>query len=545
MPLPDDLIFSKVSDWAGRVAEGFVSGRLPAEDTFVVRDLLSRFMWNAEHPDAQVDLPHLDQLTPRPPTGRLITAGPYRDAYAEPISPEVSKLLGLPLASKTPQVAQVIFTDSKVPVQVLRIPTCTDKGVFDHRAEDKHPPHPVIQFGKPVGHVHVRMSDAKAEVLWDATYDLKGGRLLDDRINSAIPGESLVPDYVPACSVGKTVMKLSIDAEDASTPMEIKFMNPNPPTSDALIVKPKPPVGKIEVRHEPMLDVEKADAVICKITKKTELDSDFTPVNSRSSVTLPSKYAEALWRLDRSREESSDRNPHGLPMMETSRVETPSIRRSDTDNAPSGVSVGSKSIFYLPRRPELGGEIQVDQLEKGNFFVFDARKMPTEIQFVDSTAHQGSHGGFAQPTVERTAYSPMWQGYHSTAAVKDLHPSISLRHTANAARVVLKDLTDHRVLWNAVFNVKGAHKIAADQDPVDGSVKKFIGINPAPNKPHLYKISVDVDNPNLKVPNSEDRMINFWRHSDFLFAASRPVDHADVAVAVGPKTGGFASLFRS
>jgi hypothetical protein len=192
----------------------------------------------------------------------------------------------------------------------------------------------------------------------------------------------------------------------------------------------------------------------------------------------------------------------------------------------------------------LGGEILIDQLEAKNFQVFDGRKMPQYIQLVDKTAHGGSRGGFAQPTVERASFSPMWQGIHSKDVVKKLHPSISFKHPASVARVVMKDLTDKRTVWDAVFNVHGNHKIAADQVPVGGTMPKFYGINPAPNKPHMYSISVDADNPSLDIPDAGDRMINFWRNSEFLFGATRPVDHASIDVSVASKSGS-SSLFRS
>jgi hypothetical protein len=199
--------------------------------------------------------------------------------------------------------------------------------------------------------------------------------------------------------------------------------------------------------------------------------------------------------------------------------------------APMALGSGKNAVHLIPRRPPLGGEIQADQLERYTFHLFDSRKMPVDVRQVDRAAILQKPGGFHQPTVNRTVYSPMWQGIHGTKG-SDIHPSFQFKHPASSAHVRLVDLTERKLLWDAYFDLKGNHKLAADQIPISGLMTKFKGINPITPRTHKYSLTVDVDNPAdlSKIPG--ERLASIWRYSEFLFGANRPVDHSDVGILV-------------
>jgi hypothetical protein len=525
----ENLVFDSVEKWAVRFTEGFIDGRHPMEDQIRIDDFVSRLT----HPHIiPRELPSLQASAPtRPFYGDRIRAGPFHDLLSLKIPDKLADLLGLPRDTGQPQIAKVTSIKSSEPVFVNKIPTCTDRNIFVPMG--RPPPHPEIKFFRPVNHVHVRLVNALGKMLWDASYDLKGGRFLDAKITDAIPGESQLPDFIPPCAVGRGSLQLQIDAEQKG-PMKIDFYNPVSHKEFAKyreeMLRARPPGTKI-----PQTEIERSDATICKINKPHPMKEVLKDTSGKkSNVHIPPSLERQLWRFDKTREESSDLNPHGMPMMDLSggRVRMgPVLDPELAKMAPMAIGSGKQAVHLIPRRPELGGEIQVDQLERENFHIFDSRKMPTEIKDVDRGVISGQPKGLIQPTVKKTVYSPMWQGVHGPPKTP-LHPSFQFKHPASIAHVQLADLTQKKILWDAYFDVGGHHKIAADQAPVGGAIPKFEGLNPATGVKHEYSFKVDVDNPADKVPAGIDPIVKIWRHSEFLFGAQRPVTHANVNVLV-------------
>ena len=542
------MLFGNAERWAVGVAHGFVDGRIAVEDQAPSLELISRLLW-PRSPDlpAPAIPPLLAHMPVPPPHDQTLTAGPFGGLFSIKIPPYISDLMGLPKDTGYPQTAIVTTVHSPENVTVEGIPTCTDKDIFRPLSAGEHPPHPVIQFTRPVNHVHVRLSNPSGKLLWDASYDLQGKSALDNTAAmNPIPGESLVPEYIPACTVGpSTDLRLHIDAERMGG-IEINFLNPaHDPASDV----PEPPVvasTRPPGTEVPQQELESPDAVICKVVKPNVAKDTMGSVGRPTGphVHLPPVYKKALWGIDRTREESSDLNPHGMPMKDitdgkrdTGGVKDPLLAKL----APTAVGSGKSAVHLLPRRPRMDGEIEVLQLERGKFNIFDSRHMPTDIRQVDSTAILNRPGGVHQPTVDRTLYSPMWQGVHDHAAI---HPSVEFKHPVSVARVTLTDTTDKHVVYDAIFNVNGNRKIAADQKPVGGDIQEFKGINPPTGGGHMYSMKIDADNPMMKIAGGPDRVMDFWRKAEFLFGASRPVVHSEVSIAVTNDGGNGTGVFR-
>ena len=541
----DSVLFNAAEQWAAAAAQGWVEGRLPVEDNFGVLDFISRLTFPVP---PGLPSPPLPALTAHcaPPLHQPITSGPFHGLLSLKIPKILSQYLGLPRAGTAPHTARIVSVNSPSRVMIPYFPTCTDKGIFS--PIPPHPPHPVIHFSHPVGRVHVKLLD-RNQFLWDSVYDLKGRNVLD---NSATPiaAESRVADYIPACAVGKkTFLNLQIDAEIPNQRMQIQLLNP--PGGFEHLHNEKtfklPPPADSAV---PLRELNVGNATICKMKKVLETPAKpLTLLDSgkRHGVHLPEPWASALWRLDRGREETSDLNPHGMPMMDIGGGRE-SVGKVDSFLAKlAPTSVGD--AHFIPRRPSLLAEIQVDQLVKGNFGIFDSRLMPSKILQVDRGAILQKPGGFHQPTVDRTLYSSMWQGLHAGKGVQQgippkmhanvlakptplLHPSLQFKHPANLVHVRLTDRSNQRPIWDAIFNANGSHKIAADQAPIGGAIPNFFGINPPPGGAQ-FSFKVDVDNPQLVVPNNPtDRVMEFWRQAEFLFGATRPAVHSDVLVGL-------------
>jgi len=549
MPITDADLFRIVERWAVGSAEGFVAGRNPAEDQVALQELVSKLTWPI-YPG--VEPPHLPRLAPVEGSstmgGEEATVGPFRGALSFKLPPVLAKWFGVaPDSGGAAQTSRVVSVEGPEAISVRDFPTCTQKGIFKVLQPGEHPAHPVLDFHRPVDRVHVRLSDDRDRLLWDATYKMGGKTSLDNTVKEAIPGESQVPDYIPACALEKTMgLKLQVDSEYLNKPLEIKFLNPTGIEDEGPVVHAQQMnVHRPGGSHLPQHEVERADAVVCKVTKqdpakeKALVDLD---ASAGKGVFLPDTYKEALWRVDRLREETSDLNPHGVPMREflVSSKKGQVVLSRDKFNVQEPVGIGK--YHMQPRRPEMAGEIRVDQLERGNMRAFDARKMPQNIHIVDKYAIVEKDDMFHQPTVKRTVFGPMWQGIHDKET--PLHPSIQFKHPANVAHVRLVDKSDkNRLLWDAVFDVKGNHKIAADQKPIGGEKPKFIGLDPPTRKGHLYSLSVEADNPATLLPGEKVRLIDFWRKSEFLFGASRPTTHNDIRIEVSQP--GLASLMLS
>ena len=545
MVLTGDELFRIVERWAVGTAEGFVEGRVPGEDQVALQEFVSKLTWATPPGVSPAPLPSMKPLWgTAPKAGDSITAGPFHGALSIKLPPFLAKWFGVPPADDTGlsprQTSQILSVLSEEPLSIKDFPTCTQKGIFDLLKPGEHPPHPVLEFFRPVDHVHVRLSDEEGRMLWDATYKMDGKMVLDNSVKESVVSESLVPDYIPACAVSESHLKLEVDAEYANKPLRIDFLNPGGIKDEKSL--PQAHATFVRVPGSPELpesELQRPDAVVCDVTKQDpardkELQIPVKPKDS-AHVYLPDSYREALWRLDRTREESSEINPHGVPMNEfPSTVKNNNSHHSDcVKNFQSPLPVGAK-YHVLPRRARMPAEIRVDQLERGNMHLFDARRMPKDISRVDQYALMSSDM-FHQPTVQRTVYGPMWQGFHDEGT--PLHPSLQFRHPANIAHVTLRDKTNNdRVLWDAIFDVKGTHKIAADQKPVGGTLQEFRGLDPGTRKEqHVYSVSVEADNPSeiLNSSSPSARLIDFWRKSEFLFGASRPTTHSEILLRVG------------
>lgn len=491
-------------------------------------------------------------VAPAPAPSNQVSAGPFHGLFSIKIPKFLSDIFDLPRDTGELHVAKIAKVRTNEPISIRDIPTCTSDGIFKPLVPGQHPRHPVIEFMRPVHHVHVRMTNEFGRILWDASYDLQGGRFLDNRVNEAIPNESPVPDYIPACVLSsKSRVLLEVDAEEKA-PIHIDFFNPNNKGEAAryreVLLKSRPPESNV-----PQQNIRSSDAVVCTVNKvhpKKEQVLIDSIREEKPEVYLPQSLSDQIWRLNRSREESSDLNPHGVPMLELSgdrekagTVIDPELAKM----APTVIGSGKNAVHLIPRRPPIGGEIQVDQLERSTFHIFDSRNMPKHVHDADRTAILRKPGGFHQPSVNRTVYSPMWQGVHAKIDKKSdpaIHPSFQFKHPAIVAHVRLTDLTDKRLLWDAYFNVGRNHKIAVDQAPVGGSFSKFSGINPPTGKYHVYSMSVDVDNPADVLANSPDRVVDMWRYAEFIFGANRPSIHSEVDIWVEPEPA-LTSVVRS
>jgi hypothetical protein len=539
----ENAVFDSVEKWAVRFAEGYVDGRSPMEEQVRIDDFVSRLSFPNY---TERELPQLRASEPHSPSlGTTVSAGPFRDLFSVKIPNALSDLLGIPRDTGQPQVAQVLSIKSREPLIVHRIPTCTDKDIFKALKSGEHPPHPVLEFLRPLDRVHVRLVNEQDKILWDASYNLKGGRILNNSIAEAIPGESKVPDYIPPCAISRANLQLRVDAEEKA-PIRIDFFNPNNPGEAARyredLLRSRPPESNV-----PQQEVERADSLICKVKKAyPSLEKLIDTAGKTSQVYIPPSLESQLWRFDKTREESSSLNPHGMPMKDLTGPRAsagPVVDPGLSTMAPMAIGSGKNAVHLIPRKHPLGGEIQVDQLERSTFHVFDSRNMPKDIRQVDKSAILHTPKGFHQPTVQRTVYSPMWQGIHGVdpqqpltqkfAHLKtNIHPSFQFKHPATVAHVQFTDLTSKKSLWDAFFDVRGNHKIAADQVPVGGKKPEFEGIDPHTGKTHFYSLRIDVDNPADRIQGSTDRLVDFWRYSDFLFGATRPFSHGDVNIQV-------------
>lgn len=486
-----------------------------------VMDLVGRFMFPTG------PLPKLVPHCAPPAQDSGITAGPYHGMLSMKIPKFLSEYLGLPTKGP-PQFAKVVSSDSRF-VKVPEFQTCSTKGVFAPLPAGMHPVHPSLQFTRPVGRVHVNLTDHD-QVLWKSSYDLKGKTFLSTTHVPALAARDTVPDYIPACAVGKeSILKLKVDAEKYHVPMKIKFLNPTGGFERSQTLEDRGsarPPDTLVPQHE----LQTADATVCTIVKKDHVAEKLTDLDSgkRRNVHLPEPWANALWRLDRGREETSDLNPHGMPMMD---LAPKGDNHTDVSSPGAGPVLGGQ---LLARRPFLNAEIQVDQLEDNKFQLFDSRAMSTNLHQVDKSAILTKPPGFVQPAVAKNVYSQMWQGLHDnhpkevngTKVWSNLHPSFQFKHPASIAHVTMK--AGDKNIWDAVFKVNGAHKIAADQNPVGGLKPIFPGIDPPASKNEMYSIKIDLDN-----PENTNEQISFWRESEFFFKATRPAVHSELAIRVG------------
>ena len=259
----DSVVFDSVEKWAVRYAEGFVHGRLPAEDTVRIEDFVSRLTF----PNTiERSLPSMRPLDPQLPfVGQPVSAGPFKNLWSIKIPQSLSDLFGLPRDTGEPQLAKVVSINSKEPLVVHRIPTCTDKDVFKNLAKGDHPPHPVIEFMRPVDHVHVRLFNDRDKMLWDASYDVRGGRFLNNQIKEAILEESPVPDFIAPCAVNSSNLKLQIDVEDRA-PIKVEFFNPNNHAEAARYREEMLRSQPLDLKT-PQEEIERSDAVVCTVNK--------------------------------------------------------------------------------------------------------------------------------------------------------------------------------------------------------------------------------------------------------------------------------------
>ena len=538
--ITDADLFNLVERWAVGTTEGFVAGRIPAEDQVPFEELVSKLTWLSMPGVDPAPLPEVVPVVgPLPEGADKATVGPFSEALSIKLPDFLAKWFGVPLDTGRGQTSEIVSVQSQEPISIRDFPTCTRAGIFDALKPGEHPPHPILDFNRPVDHVHVRLSDENGRMLWDASYIMDGKTTLDNSLKESIKSESLVPDYIPACAVKSANLKLEVDAEYMDEPLRVELLNPGGIEDEGAPIRvvERPHLHRPEIPRSLQNELERTDAVVCQVTKQDPAKAN--ELIDRHAigrgVYLPDKYKEALWRIDRTREESSEINPHGIPMRElvSSSSGDGSTLQSNIMKSQEPVSVGKYHI--LPRRPLMPAEIRVDQLERKEMHVFDARKMPKEISQVDKYAIKGSDDMFHQPTVKRTVYGPMWQGYHDGA--RPLHPSFQFKNPANVAHVRLIDKSDHdRLMWDAVFDVKGAHKIAADQKSIGGELNKFKGLDPPTRKGHLYSMTVEADNPATVLPQigggTGPRLIDFWRKSEFIFAAARPTAHSDIFLRV-------------
>ena len=547
MSITDSVLFNTSEKWAVGAAEGFVHGRLPIEDKLPLHDFISRLTWPAIPGVPPPPLPMIKPMEPMISPGQLAArAGPF-NMWAFKVPKAISDFFGLPPASTAVQSASIKTARQAEPLFLQSIPTCTNANIFNPLPPGKHPPHPIIQFSRPVDHVHVRLSNpSTGKLLWDASYDMKGGSLLDNRETIVpIPQESNVPDYIPPCTLNKSLLRLDVDAERFG-PLQVQFLNPVSQHDDSHVNDGLPLATPAPKFHPMQQEMRPANAIICKgVQQGRGAHQKIIDLSPKHNVYLPTRYKEALIQIDHSRDPSSEINPHGVPMLEIA-VEKSAAALKSLEGllkmSPGSIGTGEDAIHLLARRPPLGGEIQVDQLERGNFGLFDSRKVPQDISLVDTTVILQRPTGFLNPTVERTVYSPMWQGVHD--GNKNLHPSFQFKHPVSVVQVLLKDETSKEVVWDATFNVKGNHKIAADQNPIGGSKPVFTGINPPTERPHSYSLKIDADNPSVHLKDESDRVVNYWRQAEFIFGASRPTLHSEFLIEV--KNGsGLGSWFAS
>ena len=534
MDFTDKVLFDAVENWAAAASKGFVIGRLPLEDQIANLEFVSKLTWKSPQGMPTPVLPTLKEgVNQTIPETNAISVAHWNRALSIPVPNSLANLLHIPQFDPSAKhVAKVLSMDSKERVDITDIPTCTTKGVFDKQDRGQYPPHPTLHFAKPMDRVHVKVNDVSNQTLWDATYDLKGRHVLDNS-SELIPNESTVPGFIPPCSVSaKSFLNLSVDAELTKGTPETLLLNPVGTSADdasaALTSQPlsvERPLG-----HR---DLQSTDAILCKIQKGLKSSQPILVNKNHSKeedVYLPPEYSDALWKIDRGNEEASDLNPRGTPMHEMI---------DSTSHPPPGLSPQMKELGpisigsgqFIPRRPIMNGEILVTQLEKGNFAkIFDSHSLEKNPYNADKSVILQRPAGNHQPTVDRTLFSPMWQGVHDKHT--PLHPSVEFKHPATFARVQLIDLAKRRLIWDAVFDVKGNHKIAVDQKPTGGTLPEFSGVSTdPPGKPHWYILRVDADNPRDVPLNSHDP-IRYWRQSQFVFGIKRPFIHGDAIVEV-------------
>ena len=534
MDFTDKVLFHSVENWAAAAAKGFVIGRLPLEDSMRSLEIVSKLTWKTPPGIPGPIVPLFREIDKQSiPEASAVTAGSWNRAVSLPIPDTLAKLLHIPIFdSSAKHAAKILSVNSNERVDITDIPTCTTKGVFNKQDPGKFPPHPSLKFSHPVGRVHVQVNDNSKRYLWDAIYDLKGGKVLGDS-SELITAESPVPGFIPPCSISsKSFLNMTIDAELAKASPETLVLNPVGTSAEeaANILTSQPlPVDRPVGHH----DSQTTDAIICKIQKGLK---SAQPIivhkqrNKEDDVYLPPEYRKALWQIDRGNEEASDLNPRGTPMHEMV---------DSSDHPPPGLSPQMKELGpisigsgqFIPRRPTMNGEILITQLEKGNFAkIFDSSSLEKNPYVADPSVTLQRPAGNHQPTVDRTLFSGMWQGIHHKHT--PLHPSVEFKHPATYARLQLIDIAKKKLVWDAVFDVKGNHKIAVDQKPVGGSVPEFAGVTTSPpGKAHWYILRVDADNPKDNPTGSHDP-IRFWRQAQFVFGTKRPFVHADAIVEV-------------
>lgn len=513
MIISDKLIFDSVENWAAISAKEISIGRLHGADRLGASELMT-------------------QVPCQSPAG---TAG----ASTLSIPDSLAKILHIPQPDPTAKHdARVLSIKSKDRVDISDIPTCSTKGIFDKIAKGKFPPHPTITFAQPVDRVHVRVSDRSNQFLWDATFDLKGGTVLNDS-SEIVTSESLVPGFIPPCSIkAKSFLNVTIDAEVSNGIPTTFLVNPVGAVETQTVNHIyKQESGPLPVeRPSGQRELHTTDAILCKIQKGLTAAKPIA-VNvkhKKEEVFLPPKYQHALWRIDRGNEEASDLNPRGLPMHEmVDRSREPPTGLSPEIKELGPVSIGSGQ--FIPRRPTMNGEISVVQLENAKFAkLFDSRSLEKSPFLADTSVILQRPAGNHQPTVDRTLFSTMWQGIHDKHT--PLHPSVEFKHPVAYARLQLVDLEKKRLVWDAVFEAKSNHKIAVDQKPIGGSSPEFKGVSTSlPGKPHWYVLRVDADNPRDSPAHTESP-IRYWRQSQFVFGVKRPFVHADALVKVTNKS---------
>jgi hypothetical protein len=557
MVLSEDALFSVLEKWAVGASEGFVDGRLPLEDEISRLDFISKLTWKTPDGIPPPSMPKLMEVqsSSHPiPKEYAASVGPFHRAWSVPVPEVLGKLLGIPSKGSI-QTAKVDSLQSTTPMTISKIPTCTDKKVFALLKPDQHPPHPIIQFSHPVSRVHVHLYNPSTQKsYWDATYDLHGKFQLGSR-SVPVASESPIPDYIPPCTIQKSYLQLDVDAERPG-PMRVEYLN-RPSWEMSGLSRAPGQASAPAAPTYPLHELQSADGIICNTVKELPRPPDPSrssePATPSTRVSMPGAFGAEIFNFESGRSEASELHPSGVPMMDIAPKLDEGVFEKGSIPVSLPVDNGQKNAVFLHKRHSDLSEIKLDQLfpsnsSKNPMGMFDTRKPVTNPTLVDPSAIMKPGAGFHQPTVTRTVYSQMWQGKHDH--VTPLHPSISFKHPANFAHVVMRDKTEGgKIVWDAVFNVGGAHKIAVDQKPIDGTITEFPGIIAEPHRTHVYSMTVDADNPQYVPPtnNGPDRVMEFWRQSEFLFGTSRPGTHAEATVVVQP--GGvldkLGSLFRS
>ena len=533
MEFSDKVLFDSVEGWAAATAKGFVLGRLPLEDKLPAMEFVSKLAWNTPEGVPPPSLPQFRNVGQQSiPESSAVSAGAFSRALAIPVPDLLAKLLKIPRFDPSAKhVAKVQSLTSKTKIDISDIPTCTTPRIFDKIPKGSYPHHPNVSFDKKVDRVHVKVADKRNHLFWDATYDLKGGKFLSDT-SEIIQNASPVPGFIPPCSISaKTFLNMSVDAELSKGSPETILLNPvgASPAELSIPIKSQPLPVERPIGHH---DSQTTDALLCKIEKGLASTKPIVPIKEdvREKVYLPPKYQHALWRIDRGNEEASDLNPRGTPMHEMTQ---------SSDHPLFGLTPQMKDIGptrlgnaqFIPRRPFMNGEIIVPQLENGTFAkIFDKQSPETKITSADTSAVLQRPAGSFQPTVDRTFFSPMWQGTHDQ--ITPLHPSIEFKHPASYARIQLVDVSNKKIVWDALFNVRGNHKIAVDQKPIGGTIQDFKGVDTnRPGKPNWFILRIDADNPK-DIPRDADLPMRFWRQAQFVFGVNKPFLHADAIVKV-------------